>query len=96
MVLNADTDGREVEPSGVDTHERGGVPPVMGAAVSMAKGTAGVEPARRAEKAATARPEALGPRVYEGRAQGTKGQGQGDTTGRGRASTQWAGKKATE
>lgn len=49
------------EPSGVDTHERGGMLLlVAGAAPSRAEGTAGVKPAGGAEKAAAARPEALG------------------------------------
>ena len=33
-------------------------------ALAMAKGTTSIEPAGGAEKANTARPEALGPRIY--------------------------------
>ena len=38
-------DPREVEPSGVDTHARGGALLVVGAAPAMAEGTTSVEPA---------------------------------------------------
>jgi phosphoribosylformylglycinamidine (FGAM) synthase-like enzyme len=53
MVVNADVDTREGEPSGVDTHERGRVAeccPVVGAALAVTKGTASVESAGRAKK----------------------------------------------
>lgn len=46
---------------GVDTHERAGVLPVVGAAQVLAKSTAGIDPAGDAEKAATAKSEALAP-----------------------------------
>ena len=55
---------REVEPSGVDTHERGGVPPVVSAALAMAEGTTGVKSAGRAEKATAAKSEALESGAY--------------------------------
>ena len=55
------TDARKVEPSGVDTHERGGALPVAGAAPALAEGIAGVEPAGEAERAAAAKSEALAP-----------------------------------
>jgi hypothetical protein len=45
----ADADAREVEPSGIEAHERGGVLPVAGAAPAMAKGTAGIKPIGEAE-----------------------------------------------
>jgi len=48
---------------------------VVGAAPSMAKGTAGVESASGAQKAATARLEALEPGHMEGQRAGAKGQG---------------------
>ena len=57
----ADMEARKVEPSGVDAHERGGALPVVGAAPVLAEGTAGVEPAGKAEKATAAKPEALVP-----------------------------------
>ncbi len=44
--------------------------PVVSAAPSMAEGTAGVEPAGGAEKAHTARPEALEPRAHRGAGDG--------------------------
>lgn len=43
------------------THKRREVLLVVGGTASMAEGTAGVESAGRTEKAAAARPEALGP-----------------------------------
>lgn len=45
MVMNANTDVREVEPLDVETHEQGRALPVVGAAHAMAKGTASVKPA---------------------------------------------------
>jgi len=54
MVAN--TDAEEVEPPGVDAHERGGALPVVGAAPALAKGTAGVEPAGEAKRATTLSP----------------------------------------
>ena len=41
----ADADARELEPSSVDAHERGGALPVVGAAPALAERTAGVGPA---------------------------------------------------
>ncbi len=57
----ADMGARKVEPSGVDTHERGGALLIVGDAQALAEGTAGVEPAGEAEKATAAKPEALVP-----------------------------------
>jgi hypothetical protein len=54
-------EAREVEPSSVNAHKRGGVLPVVGAAPALAEGTAGVEPAGEAEKATAAKSEALVP-----------------------------------
>jgi hypothetical protein len=62
-VVNADMDGRDVEPSGVDACKRGGVAPVMSAATSMAKSTAGAKSAGRAERATAVGPRALEPNV---------------------------------
>ena len=56
-----DVDVREVEPSGVDAHKRGGALPVVGVAPALAEGTAGVEPAGEAETATAAKSEALVP-----------------------------------
>jgi hypothetical protein len=47
--------------SGVDTHERGGILLVVGAAQALAKSTTGVEAAGEAERAAAAKSEALAP-----------------------------------
>ena len=47
MVAN--TDVREVEPSGTDAHERGRALPVVDTAPTLARGTAVVEPAGEAE-----------------------------------------------
>ena len=44
--------------------------PVVSTAPSMAEGTASIEPAGGAEKAPTARPEALEPRAYGGAGDG--------------------------
>jgi hypothetical protein len=55
---------REVEPSGVDMHEQGGVPPVVSAALAMAKGTTSVKSAGGAEKATTTKSEALEPGAH--------------------------------
>ena len=57
----ADMGARKVEPSGVDTHERGGALLIVGDAQALAKGTAGVEPTGKAEKATTTKPEVLVP-----------------------------------
>jgi len=45
-------------------HELGGALLVVGAIPGLAKGTASIELASRAEKAAAAKPEALGPGAY--------------------------------
>jgi hypothetical protein len=52
---------REAEHPCVDAHERGGALPVVGAASALAEGTAGVEPAGKAEIATAAKLEALVP-----------------------------------
>jgi len=57
----ADADAKELEPSSVDAHERGGALPVVGAAPALAEETTGVEPAGKAERAAAAKSEALAP-----------------------------------
>ena len=59
MVMNMDA--RKVEPSGVDTHKRGGVPLIVGVAPALAEGTVSVEPTIEAEKATASKPEALVP-----------------------------------
>ena len=56
-----DVDAEEIDPSGVDAHERGGALPVVGVAPALAEGTASVGPAGEAETASTAEPEALAP-----------------------------------
>ena len=43
-----------------------GALPVVGAALAMAEGTAGVRSASGADKATVAAPEALGPGAYDG------------------------------
>ena len=53
--------------------------PIVGAAPSMAEGTTSVEPVSGAEKAPTARPEALEPMTYGG-----AGDGHGAGSGRAR------------
>ena len=52
---------REVDHPCVDAHEQGGALAVVGAASALAKGTAGVEPAGKAEIATAAKLEALVP-----------------------------------
>ena len=54
---------REVNHPCVDAHERGGLWPVVGAASALAKGTAGIEPAGKAEIATAAKLKALVPWV---------------------------------
>ena len=49
----------EVEPSGINAQEQGGVLLVVGTALALAKGAASVGPAGKAETASTTRPEAL-------------------------------------
>ena len=61
MAENADV--RLPEPSSVDTHEREGALPVVGAAPALAKDTAGVGPAGEAQRTAAAKPEALVPQA---------------------------------
>jgi len=60
----AKTDARSVEPSGVDAHKRRRVLLVVDTAPAPAEGTAGVELAGKAERAMTAKLEALEPWVY--------------------------------
>ena len=57
-------DVREVGPLDVGTHERGGALQ-MSAALAMAEGAACVKSAGEAEKAITAKSEALEPRAYD-------------------------------
>ena len=59
--VSENVEASEVEPSNVNAHKRGGVLPVVGAVPTLAEGTPGVEPAGEAEKAATAKSEALVP-----------------------------------
>jgi hypothetical protein len=54
-------DAGEVETSSVDVHEQGGTLPVAGTAPALAKRTAGIKPAGKAERAITAKSEALAP-----------------------------------
>ena len=65
-AANADMDASEAKPLGVDTHERGGALPVVGAVPAPAEGTAGIELAGGAEIATTAKPEALGHMAGQG------------------------------
>ena len=51
----------EVEPSSVDIHGRGRALPVVGAALAMARGTAGVGSAGGAEKPPLQHPRRWGP-----------------------------------
>ena len=62
--MNADTDVREVRPSGVGTHEQGGALRILSAALAKVEVTACVESAGEAEKAITAKCEALEPMAY--------------------------------
>ena len=55
------TEADAVKPTGADAHELGGALPVAGAIPGLAKGTASIELASRAAKAAAAKPEALEP-----------------------------------
>jgi len=64
MAVNADTDVREVGPSGIGTHQQGEVLQILSTALAMAEGTACVESAGEAEKAIAAKSEALEPRAY--------------------------------
>jgi len=75
-VTNTNT--REGEPLSIHAYERGEAQLVVGAAPALAEDTAGVELVGGAERAATAKPEALGPGVYgeAGRAHETPPQGQ--------------------
>lgn len=59
MAENADVRG--VEPSGIEAYERGGVQPVADTAPALAESTAGIELADEAERAVTAKHEALEP-----------------------------------
>ena len=67
-------DAKKLELSSADAHERGGALPVMGAAPALVKGAAGVEPAGEAEKAITAKLEALGARHGRARSQDALGR----------------------
>jgi len=58
-------DARGVEPLGIDADEQGGVLLLMGTAPALAKGTAGVRPAGKAETATTTEPKALAPRMQD-------------------------------
>ena len=49
--------------SGIDMHEQRGLLPVVGAAPTIAEGTASIEPAGRAETASATRPKVLEPGV---------------------------------
>jgi hypothetical protein len=73
MAVKVDINAKGIEPSGVDTHGRSGALLVMGAALAMAEGTAGVGSADGANKATTAAPEALGHGVWQSR--GSTGAG---------------------
>jgi hypothetical protein len=55
------TDMREVEPSGIGAHERGGALPVVSTALALAESTAGVKPAGGVKRTAAAKSEALAP-----------------------------------
>ena len=65
VVVTENADVRELEPSRVNAHERGRTLPVMCAAPALAKGTASVKPAGKAEKAMAAKSEALMPRAQD-------------------------------
>jgi hypothetical protein len=69
IAVKADTNMKGVKPLGINTCRWGGALPVMGTTLAMAKGTASVRSADRADKATTIAPKALGPRAY-GRAGG--------------------------
>jgi len=69
-VVNRDTDVGNVETLGVDTHGQGGVLPVVGAALAMAEGTAGIGSAGGAEK-----PPLQHPRRWSARRMGRQGVG---------------------
>ena len=65
----ATTDARGVEPLSIHPRERKGVQLVTGAAPALAEGTAGIEFVGGAERATTAKPEALEPGgIWQGRA----------------------------
>jgi len=68
------TDAGAVESAGVDAHELGGALPVVGAMPGLVKGTASIELASGAEKAAAAKPEALGPGEYSKAGRGCVGR----------------------
>jgi len=55
---------REGKPLSIHIYEQGGVQLVIGAAPALAKGTGSVKLVGGAERATTAKPEALGPGVY--------------------------------
>jgi len=64
MAVNANTDVREVGPSGVGTHQQGEALQILSAALAMAEGTTCVKSAGKAEKAIAAKSEALEPGAY--------------------------------
>jgi hypothetical protein len=59
MAENMDV--RLSEPSSINAHEQGGALPVVSTASALAKGTTGIKPTGKAEKATTAKSEALVP-----------------------------------
>ena len=63
---------RNLRPSGVNAHERGGALPVVGTAPALVEGTAGFEPAGEAEKATAAKSEALVPWARDNAGRGRK------------------------
>jgi len=63
VVMNMDL--RKVKPSCVNAHEQGGVSPIVGAALALAEGTAGIGPTGKAETATTTEPKVLVPRVQD-------------------------------
>ena len=69
-VVNRNTDAGNVETSGIDTHGQGGALPVMGAALTMAEGTASIRSASGAEK-----PLLQHPRSWSTRCMGRQGVG---------------------
>jgi len=54
-------DAKKFKPSGANVHKQGGVPLLVGTAPAPTKSTISVEPAGKAEKAITTKPEASVP-----------------------------------
>jgi len=80
VAEKADAGG--VEPFGIDAYEGGGAPlPVVGAATALAEGTASIEPASGAERAAAANPEALEPGAHGEAEHGQETPPQGEAKG---------------